>query len=256
MRDHPVLGSGFDSWPTVFPRYQRPPWTMFFAGEAQNDYVEAAAECGIIGMAILGWLCWKIGRYLYEGAFSIPSRHWALFAALLPAIAIMGFHETLDFCMQIPANAILFVILLGLAMRLARTYGGAPGAAAGIAVPAAIGIAAVAGLIGIAYQRETIYPDDVPYPASIRGNEAVILSHPASPIPHLWLADRVHNSTGAWLTRDLESAIWLDPTNLAGRDRYVQALLSQGRNREAVAKSRPRLTTHRAWAITTTSTRA
>jgi tetratricopeptide (TPR) repeat protein/O-antigen ligase len=239
VRDYPVFGSGLDSWPTVFPRYQRPPWTMFFAGEAQNDYVEVAAECGIVGLVLLGWLCWKIGRYLFDGAHSIPTRHWALFAALIPAVAIMGFHETLDFCMQIPANALLFVLLVAIALRLVRTYGGTPigpasGAAARIAVPAAIGLAAIAGLVGIAYQRETVYPDDVPYPASIRDNEAVILSHPASPIPHLWLAERVYKSSGAWLTRELQSAIWLDPTNPAGRDLYVQALLGEGKNQEAL----------------------
>ncbi len=239
VRDYPVFGSGFDSWPMVFPRYRRPPWTMFFNGEAQNDYIEIAAECGIVGLVLLGWLCWKIARFLFEGSHWIPSRHWALFAALIPAIAIMGFHETLDFCMQIPANAALFVLLVALAMRLVRTYGGAPtgpalSAAARIAVPAAIGLAAVAGLVGIAYQHETVYPDDVPYPASIRANEAVILSHPASPIPHLWLADRVYASTGAWLTQELQSAIWLDPTNPAGHNRYMQALLSEDKKDEAL----------------------
>src|SRR5579885_694758 len=225
VRDYPLFGSGFDSWATVFPHYQRPPWTMFFNGVAQNDYVEVAAESGIVGMVLLGWLCWKIGQYLYNGRHFIPTRHWALFAALLPAAAIMGFHETLDFCMQIPANAVLFVVLLALAIRLVRTFGGAPsgpppGALAAVGVPAAIGIAAITGLIGVAYQRETVYPNDVPYPASTRGNQAVIQSHPASPLPHLWLADRVHDATGAWLIPELKAAIWLDPTNPAGRDRY------------------------------------
>jgi tetratricopeptide (TPR) repeat protein len=239
VRNYPFFGAGFDSWPTVFPRYQRPPWTMFFIGEAQNDYVEIAAECGIVGMLLLGWLCWKIGRHLYDDSKWIPSRHWALFAALIPAIVVMGFHETLDFCMQIPANALLLVLMVGLAMRLARIYSAAPlhqawSKAGRIAAPAAIGIAAIAGFAGIANQRETVYPDDLSYPPSIRDNEASILSHPASPIPHLWLADRVHDATGGWLTPELKVAVWLDPTNPAGRDRYVQALLAEGRKDEAL----------------------
>jgi tetratricopeptide (TPR) repeat protein len=239
VRDYPVFGSGSDSWPTVFPRYQRPPWTMFFSGEAQNDYVEVAAECGIVGLALLGSLCWVVWRFLKEGAPWVPSRHWPLFAALLPAAAIMGFHETLDFCMQIPANAILFVILIAMALRLVRTHGSLPlrkepGRALSFAVPAAIGIAAMAGLVGIACQRETVYPNDLRYPASIHGNEASIVAHPASPIPHLWMADRIHNAAGVWLGRELQAAIWLDPTNPAGRDRYVQALLAQGRKDEAL----------------------
>ncbi len=252
VRDFPLFGSGSDTWPTIFPRYQRPPWTMFFAGEAQNDYVEAAAECGLLGMALLGWLCWTVGRKLYDGAVSIPSRHWPVFAAAIAALIIMAFHETLDFCMQIPANAVMFVLIAGLAMRLVRTYGGAPirrAGGAGAAVPAIIAIAA-AGLVGVAYQRETVYPDDLAYPATIRDNETSILEHPASPIPHLWLADRIHRATGVWLTPELRAAIWLDPTNPHPRDRYVQALLSEGKKDEALEQiaistwSAPELSNH------------
>jgi tetratricopeptide (TPR) repeat protein/O-antigen ligase len=239
VRDYPIFGSGFDSWSTVFPRYQRPPWTRFFSGAAQNDYVEIADEIGILGLVLLGWLCWRIGRYLIVGSHSIPVRHRALFVALVAAIPIMGFHEALDFCMQIPANAVLLVLLVALSMRLVRTHRGATkrrprGLGAGMAVPAAVALVAMVGLLAVFFQRETVYPDDLPYPISIHDNEATILSHPGSPIPHLWLADRVHDSTGVWLVPELKAAIWLDPTNPAGRDRYVQALLVEGATHEAL----------------------
>jgi tetratricopeptide (TPR) repeat protein len=239
LRDYPVFGSGSDSWAVVFPHYQRPPWTMYFKGEAHNDYVEVAAECGLAGMIVLGWLAWEIRRWFKEGVSWIPSRHWPLFAALIAALGIMAFHETLDFCMQIPANAVLMVLLIAMALRLVRTHmsallGREPRAAARFAVPALIGIAATAGLAGAAYQKETVYPNDLRYPASIHANLGAILAHPASPFPHLWLADRVHNATGVWLKGELEAAIWLDPLNPAGRDRYVQALLSEERHGEAL----------------------
>ena len=199
VRDYPALGAGLDSWPVTFLHYQRPPWTPFFNSVAQNDYVEAATEIGLVGLFLLGWLCWKVGRNLYHDSFAIPSRHWPLFAALIPAIVVMGFHETLDFPMQIPANAVLFVTLVALAMRLARTYGGAPrGRPSGVisrtVVPLAFGAAAIAGLVALSDQREVSYPDDVPMPVSPRQVEATILSHPASPLPHLWLARMVHDA--------------------------------------------------------------
>jgi tetratricopeptide (TPR) repeat protein/O-antigen ligase len=238
VRDYPVFGSGFDSWSTVFPRYQRPPWTRFFSGAAQNDYVEIASEIGIVGLMLLGWLCWMIGRYLVSGADSIPVRHRALFAALVAAIPIMGFHEALDFCMQIPANAMLFALLVALSVRLVRTHRGATeGRLHGVearTMSAALALVAVVALLGVFYQRETIYPDDLRYPISIHDNQATILSHPASPIPHLWLADRIHDSTGVWPVPELKAAIWLDPTNPAGRDRYVQALLAEGAMQKAL----------------------
>ena len=220
VRDYPAFGAGFDSWPVTFLHYQRPPWTPFFNSAAQNDYVEAVAETGLIGLFLLGWLCWKIGRNLYHDSFAIPSRHWPLFAALIPAIVVMGFHETLDFPMQIPANAVLFVTLVALAMRLARTYGGAPlGRPSGVIsrtiVPIAFGAAAVAGLAALPYQHEIDYPNDLPLPTSTRQVEATILSHPASPLPHLWLARMVHDASGKWLSPELDAAVWLDPTNPA-----------------------------------------
>ena len=121
VRDYPLFGAGLGSWPAVFPHYRRPPWSMFFAGEAQNDYVEAAAEYGVLGLLLLGWLCWRVGYGLFQGSRSLHSRHWPLFAALIPAIAIMGFHELLDFPLQIPANAVLFVLLIAIAFRMVRT---------------------------------------------------------------------------------------------------------------------------------------
>ena len=241
VRDYPAFGAGMDSWSVTFLHYQRPPWTPFFNSVAQNDYVEAAAEIGLIGLFLLGWLCWKVGRNLYHDSFAIPSRHWPLFAALIPAIVVMGFHETLDFPMQIPANAVLFVTLVALAMRLARTYGGAPigrpsGAIARTIVPVAFGAAAIAGLLALSHQREVVYPDDVPMPASARQVEATILAHPASPLPHLWLARMVHDASGKWLAPELDAAVWLDPTNPAGRDRHVQSLLAAGKQSEAIGE--------------------
>jgi tetratricopeptide (TPR) repeat protein len=240
VRDYPVFGSGFDSWSTVFPHYQRPPWTRFFSGAAQNDYVEITCEVGIVGLVVLGWLGWKIGHYVVIGSHGIPIRHRALFAALVAAISIMGFHEALDFCMQIPANGVLFTLLVALCVRLVRTDSGATQGApravrARMAVPAtALALVAVLGLLAVFYQRETVYPDDLRYPISMHDNQAAILSHPASPIPHLWLADRIHNSTGVWLVPELKAAIWLDPTNPAGRDRYVRALLAEGTRKKAL----------------------
>ena len=246
VRDYPLFGVGLGSWPAVFPRYRRPPWSMYFAGETQNDYVEAAAEYGILGLLLLGWLFWRVGHGLLQGSRSFHSRHWPLFAALMPAIIIMGFHELLDFPLQIPANAILFVLLLAIAFRMVRAdrpqpvhRAGTVAPAATVAsrvVPAVVAMAAVVAIVAAARQRETVYPDDLPVPGSAREAEASILSHPSSPIPHLQLADLVFGSIGTWLPNELEAAIWLDPNDPAARDRYVQALVSEGKEQQALSQ--------------------
>jgi tetratricopeptide (TPR) repeat protein len=246
VRDYPLFGAGLGSWPAVFPRYQRPPWSMFFAGEAQNDYVEAAAEYGVLGLLLLGWLCWRVGRGLFPGSRSLHPRHWPLFAALIPAIVTMGFHEFLDFPLQIPANAILFVLLIAIAFRMARAdrlqaVGSGdrvttPKAVPNRVAPVMVAITAVLAIVAAARQHETVYPDDLPHPGSAREAEASILSHPSSASPHLQLADLVFDATGTWLSNELEAAIWLDPNNPAGQDRYVRALVNEGKEQEALSQ--------------------
>jgi tetratricopeptide (TPR) repeat protein len=244
VRDYPLFGAGLGSWPAVFPHYQRPPWSMFFADEAQNDYVEAAAEGGVLGLLLLGWLCWRVGCSLVQGARGLRSEHWPLFTALVPAVVIMVFHEGLDFPLQIPANAILFVLLIAIALRMALadrqqrvnspdTFA-PPTIFASRVVPGAVAIIAVVAIVAAARQHETVYPDDLPTATSVREAEVSILSHPSSPIPHLSLTDLVFESTGAWLLRELEAGIWLDPNDPAARDRYVQALVSEGKEPEAL----------------------
>jgi len=244
VRDYPLFGAGLGSWPAVFPHYQRPPWSMFFAGEAQNDYVEAGAECGVLGLLLLGWLCWRLGYALARGSHFIHPRHWSLFAALIPAIVTTAFHEVLDFPLQIPANAILFVLLIAIALRMTlvdrQQRANSPDrfvppiVLARCVVPGAVLIIAVVAIVAAAGQRETVYPDDLPHAASVHEAEESILSHPSSPLPHLSLTDLVFASTGAWLPRELEAAIWLDPNDPAARDQYVQALVSKGKEKEAL----------------------
>ena len=159
----------------------------------------------------------------------------------MPAIVIMGFHEILDFPLQIPANAILFVLLLAIAFRISladrpqpvhRTGTIAPaGIVASRVMPAVVAITAALAIVAAARQRETVYPDDLPVPRSVREAEASILSHPSSPYPHLQLADLVFGSTGTWLPNELEAAIWLDPNNPAGRDDTCKRSSAKGKSK-------------------------
>jgi tetratricopeptide (TPR) repeat protein/O-antigen ligase len=238
VRDYPLFGTGLGSWSTIFPHYQRPPWSPYFAGQAQNDYVEVAVEWGVVGLSLLVWLCWRVGRFLVEGSRSLHPRHWPLFAALVTAIAILGFHELLDFSLQIPANAVLFVVLLGIALRLTRTHRWEPLDRSGVLErhfpPAVLVTTAVLGIIAALHQRETVYPDDLLQPGSIREAGASIASHPSSSFLHVWLADMLSHSRGTWALKELKIAIWLNPNDPVARDKYIKALLAQGNEKAAL----------------------
>ena len=53
VRDHPLFGTGLGSWLHAFRPYQAPPVEGGIWDHAHNDYLEAAAENGIIGVALM-----------------------------------------------------------------------------------------------------------------------------------------------------------------------------------------------------------
>lgn len=117
FRDYPVFGSGFGTFQYIFKVYQPEGLRLYWA-HAHNDYLELLLELGIVGTAIvvlffvvvLGTIMkteWK-GRELYLGA------------ALLSSITTIAVHSIVDFNLHIPSNAILFSLILGLAVSLSR----------------------------------------------------------------------------------------------------------------------------------------
>jgi len=58
IRDFPLFGVGLGSWAEILPHYQSPPWSSYFYfAHAHNDYIELIAETGLIGFALVVWLC-------------------------------------------------------------------------------------------------------------------------------------------------------------------------------------------------------
>src|SRR5207248_5672292 len=53
VRDHPLFGTGLGSWLHAFRPYQAPPVEGGIWDHAHNDYLEATAENGIVGVALM-----------------------------------------------------------------------------------------------------------------------------------------------------------------------------------------------------------
>src|SRR5205823_6385668 len=53
VRDHPLFGTGLGSWLHAFRPYQAPPVEGGIWDHAHNDYLEAAAENGVVGVALM-----------------------------------------------------------------------------------------------------------------------------------------------------------------------------------------------------------
>src|SRR5207244_2101127 len=52
LRDHPVLGVGLGNFETAYPAYQSLPSDLWI-DHAHDDYVEAVAETGLVGAALI-----------------------------------------------------------------------------------------------------------------------------------------------------------------------------------------------------------
>ena len=115
IKDYPIVGAGPGSWYVVFPRYRGGDLAAFF-DDAHNDYVQFVAESGAIGGALLfAIVIWSLGVALVaQYQRRDPLMRGISFAAMMGIIAML-IHASVEFNMQIPANAMLFMVLLAFA---------------------------------------------------------------------------------------------------------------------------------------------
>ncbi len=112
IADYPVFGAGPGSWYVAFPRYRGGDLSAFF-DYAHNDFVQFVAESGLIGGAILVLIvCWSLGVALIaQFRRRDPLMRGLSFASIMGVTSIL-IHSSVDFNLQIPANAMLFMVLL------------------------------------------------------------------------------------------------------------------------------------------------
>jgi O-antigen ligase/tetratricopeptide (TPR) repeat protein len=236
VRHYPILGVGFGSWAEVFPHYQSGPWPPMFLRNAHNDYIEAAAELGILGVAAFVMLGGQIARVIRKRWQFISPHAQLTLAALVAGLAVEGFHELFDFSLTTPAIGFLFTIYAALAVRIA-VAGSAETERAirarrwvrGAAPYAAMGAMILA--IASRLQARVLFPY---YPPAKTFEDArtMVLLHPANAGTHLALASWYGDSrTGI---AEVARAVWIDPRNPYARDLYAHRLEENGRFAESL----------------------
>lgn len=112
--DFPLLGTGLGTFSSVYPAYS----DEILYGKlvhAHNDYLEYLSELGIIGMALL------FGLIVF--LLTLSFRAWkqrknpnvkGLVLGCLVSIFAIGVHSLVDFNLHIPANMLLFTLILSL----------------------------------------------------------------------------------------------------------------------------------------------
>jgi O-antigen ligase len=115
---HPLLGSGLGTFPVAFTRVQST-FLGQFVNHAHNDYLELASDLGIPAAALLfGSTATLLVRAARKAASSEVSFKRAMALGCLGSIAAILLHSLADFNLYIPANALVFSLILGLAASL------------------------------------------------------------------------------------------------------------------------------------------
>ncbi len=109
----PLTGTGAGTFYNSYIRYRT--LAKGYFDHAHNDYIELAADLGAVGMVLLGGL---VGSTVVVSAINLARRRSSLprgmsFGVMMAVVA-MAIHSTVDFNLQIPANAMLMVVVLAM----------------------------------------------------------------------------------------------------------------------------------------------
>lgn len=111
--DFPLFGSGLGSFVEIYPAYEKIPGPPMLLVHAHNDYLEFLAETGLIG-----------SFFLFGGIFYLVAKSFRIWASRrnpevkglalggLVSLAGMVIHTFTDFNLHIPANAVLFTLVI------------------------------------------------------------------------------------------------------------------------------------------------
>lgn len=116
LEQRPWTGWGLGNFPVVYPRF-RTFATDLYVNEAHNDFVQLLTETGLLGFAVGLFFLAVVFRRGFRQLRRSDYTSWrtAALAASLGGIVGIVIHSLFDFNLQIPANAMLFYVLCGIA---------------------------------------------------------------------------------------------------------------------------------------------
>ncbi len=116
VRDFPLTGTGAGSFYSTYPLYNSGEVAPAFHRHTHNDYLQFASEFGLAALALLAFSVLASLRAAVGAQIARRDRllQGMGFAATMAIIALL-IHSAVDFNLQIPANAAMFVVLMALA---------------------------------------------------------------------------------------------------------------------------------------------
>lgn len=122
IRDAPLTGQGYGQFAEAFASYRVPAIEHRYT-EAHSTYLEMMAEIGLPASALWFLAFVFAGIHLLRALCQqAGGRNTLASAVALAVLAQAGMHALVDFSFQIPANAVLFSVLMGLGLAEAVAH--------------------------------------------------------------------------------------------------------------------------------------
>ena len=128
IRANPLLGVGRGAYETAFSIYTRSDGSLRVP-QAHNDYLKILDDCGVVGGLIALWFIAIVFRAVARGARSRDPLYAGLALGSGAGIFAMLVHSLFDFNLQLPSNALLFLLLSAVAVRVGAVVGKKEGSA-------------------------------------------------------------------------------------------------------------------------------
>lgn len=120
FRANPVLGVGLGAFETVYPIYGQANGSLVIQF-AHNDYLQVLSDGGLVGGVLALWFIAAIFRS-FAGGLKSPEPTVSAFALGAGAgIFAILVHSLFDFNLQIPSNALLFLVLCAVVSSIGTT---------------------------------------------------------------------------------------------------------------------------------------
>ena len=210
IRDAPLFGTGIGSWQWVYQRYKVPGVTVSEPDYTHNDYLNLAADYGLVGVVIMLalFICffghaWRISRtaqHSEQRAFAV--------GAMLSVISILV-HSWFDFNLHIPANSLLLAAIMGFTAAMGDQQRRLPAKAVPPIARYTLGAAVLCvGGIGVRFFLPTLmafhYTDlgngariQLDYNTAFSHYERASVLDPKYPKPHVMTGD-IYLSSANW----------------------------------------------------------
>jgi len=117
---NPILGVGLGAYETAYPIYSQDDGSQllgqsYSVDRAHNDYLQVLADCGVVGGAIALWFIVLVFRAVARGIKSRDPRVAGIAIGCGAGIFGILVHSFFDFNLQLPSNALLFLLLAAIA---------------------------------------------------------------------------------------------------------------------------------------------